>query len=349
LIGGSVVLAGDGMLLLVILALSYLGYLVPTQFFLSQLGKKRRYADDSRLEFVSNVASASREFQLSSQKNEFVNKFLYIPTTIIKNALVVKWVNSESQKSILEVIILLSLFIYLTAFAESMSDVQFLLPLSFMGYRIAPLLSRVMVAAQSVSFGMSSIREPVASKYELNVNVEFKSKVREVKYTGNFDEIIDGVCKDGRAGVTLISGVSGVGKSTLLFESAKNRKLAQKVAYVGQNSFIAHTSLINNIPNFIDQSDLLELFELSDLLQRDNVSFSQVSGGQAQRISILRAIVSDADELYFDEPFSSINREKIEQISRLLNEIGKHKPIFLVSHITPEFLEVKNEIRITGV
>ena len=349
LIVGSVVLAGDGMLLLVILALCYLVYLVPTQFLLSRLGKKRRFADDLRLDFVSNVVSASREFQLSSQKTEFVDKFLYTPTTIIKNALVIKWVNSESQKSILELIVLLSLFIYLAVFAESISDLQFLIPLVFIGYRVAPLLSRLMVSLQSMSFGMSSIREPVASKYELNVNIKFKSKVREEDYTGNFDDIIDYVCRDGGAGVTMISGVSGIGKSTLLFETARKRKQTQKVAYVGQNSFIAHTSLIDNLPNFKDQSYLLELFDLSDLLKRDKVSFSEVSGGQAQRISILRAIVSDADELYLDEPFSSINKEKVEQLSQLLNEIGKHKPIFLVSHIKAKFLEVVNEIRITEV
>jgi len=243
----------------------------------------------------------------------------------------------------------LSLLIYLAVFAESISDLQFLIPLVFIGYRVAPLLSRLMVSLQSMSFGMSSIREPVASKYELNVNIKFKSKVREEDYTGNFDDIIDDVCRDGGAGVTMISGVSGIGKSTLLFETARKRKQTQKVAYVVQNSFIAHTSLIDNLPNFKDQSYLLELFDLSDLLQRDKVSFSEVSGGQAQRISILRAIVSDADELYLDEPFSSINKEKVEQLSQLLNEIGKHKPIFLVSHIKAKFLEVVNEIRITEV
>ena len=57
-----------------------------------------------------------------------------------------------------------------------------------------------------------------------------------------------------------------------------------------------------------------------------------ISGGQAQRISIARALLSGRTILLLDEPTSQVDIESEKKIIRAISELGREWTIVLVTH-----------------
>lgn len=73
----------------------------------------------------------------------------------------------------------------------------------------------------------------------------------------------------------------------------------------------------------------LEAVGLADLA---NHSFGTLSGGQAQRVLIARAIVNHPKLLILDEPTASVDPHAEQQIFQLLQELNKTLTIVMVTH-----------------
>jgi zinc transport system ATP-binding protein len=69
----------------------------------------------------------------------------------------------------------------------------------------------------------------------------------------------------------------------------------------------------------------LERFGLGDLGH-------QLSGGQTQRVLIARALVSQPEILFLDEPTASIDAESRETLRTLLLELNREIPVVIVTH-----------------
>lgn len=65
-------------------------------------------------------------------------------------------------------------------------------------------------------------------------------------------------------------------------------------------------------------------------LAREHVS--EISGGQLQRLLIARAVASDPEVLFLDEPTASIDAESREILQALLRELNERIPIVVVTH-----------------
>lgn len=148
--------------------------------------------------------------------------------------------------------------------------------------------------------------------------------------------------------VVAVFGVSGSGKTTLMniiggFENVCSGKIVKrenlKIDYVTQYPhFINELSALDNLifasfknKNTNKIEEYLELFECDHLIKKKPF---ELSGGEKQRLSLIRALINNPDLLILDEPTASLDSQNKERVSKALNNIRKEKnlSIVLVTH-----------------
>lgn len=164
-----------------------------------------------------------------------------------------------------------------------------------------------------------------------------------------------------------IVGDSGCGKSTLLKllaglyepewgkriiagESASGR-IRKQVALVMQRNSLFPLSIRDNITCGHEMEDevvkracqnasLMQWVEMLSQGLDTNVGErgTQVSGGQAQRIQIARALCKDAPVILLDEPTSALDKDAEDAVLSTLNTLMKDKTVIHVTH-HPEALD----------
>lgn len=174
-----------------------------------------------------------------------------------------------------------------------------------------------------------------------------------------------------------IIGNSGAGKSTLLYllsgiEKPDNGKVlllgtdisiasdkemakirSSRIGFVFQfDNLFQDLSILENIilPGVIAgknrEANLKKAKEIMKYLGIENIQNSkpsEVSGGEQQRASIARAIITDPEILFLDEPTGSLNSEAGNQIMELLKSLNReiNLTIVQVTH-NVSFAEVGN-------
>ena len=143
-------------------------------------------------------------------------------------------------------------------------------------------------------------------------------------------------------------GPTGCGKSRLLQSLAlRLKKDGKKISYVAQNPYFFEDTIEMNLTlgHQVAAEKLIELFSvfnLGDLFSDPYVFLkrelegngNELSGGQKKRLALIRSLVSDADILLWDDPFSSIDYYSEKKIWRKLKEQGflEDKTIYICSH-----------------
>ncbi|MGD2034414.1 MAG: molybdenum ABC transporter ATP-binding protein [Bacteroidales bacterium] len=98
-----------------------------------------------------------------------------------------------------------------------------------------------------------------------------------------------------------------------------------------------------NTHNIEYYHEIVELLELSPLLNRRS---SGLSGGQIQRVAIGRALMSNAEILLLDEPFTALDEVLKKQVISLLNKLINHLdiPMIIVSHDLKDLLMLSQNL-----
>ena len=175
-----------------------------------------------------------------------------------------------------------------------------------------------------------------------------------------------------------IVGVSGCGKSTLLknivgllkptygsiqfnqqilFDSQQKIHVPmhqRKIALIFQNALLfPHMNVQQNLcyaEKLIPQAErkfqfneIIKLLELTHLCQR---KAHQLSGGEAQRVSIGRALLSSPHLLLLDEPLTGLDQQLKQQILPFLQRIKDelNLPMIYVTHHLEELKYLKADI-----
>ena len=176
------------------------------------------------------------------------------------------------------------------------------------------------------------------------------------------------------AKVVAVTGPSGAGKTTLLnciaglrrplsghirigretlFDSAAGTDLPperRRAGYVFQDlRLFPHKTVAANLAYgerheaWMTRAEALEFLGIAHLAQRYPAT---LSGGEAKRVAIGRALLAAPQFLLLDEPLTSLDMTRGEEILRLMERIRDELslPILLVSHAAAEVARLSDDV-----
>lgn len=170
-------------------------------------------------------------------------------------------------------------------------------------------------------------------------------KLENITKSFNDKEIISEFTRDIPDGkITYIMGASGIGKTTLLriiagldTDFSGNIEKSGKIAYVFQEPRLFPALTVKENVEIVggtnDSKDILSMLELDGC---ENMMPNELSGGMKMRLSIARALYSDADIYLMDEPFSALDDETKNRIVPKIFAFLKGKTVIIVSHNVEE-------------
>lgn len=98
--------------------------------------------------------------------------------------------------------------------------------------------------------------------------------------------------------------------------------------------YLNYVAKIFSLSN-VDQK-VKEMISLTGLTKEQDKKIFQLSKGYKQRVGIAQAMIHNPEVLILDEPTSGLDPNQIEEIRKLIIQIGKEKTVLLSTHIMQE-------------
>lgn len=176
-----------------------------------------------------------------------------------------------------------------------------------------------------------------------NVSIEFRN-----------NEFVSVLGPSGCGKTTMLNIIGGLDKYTygnIIFNGKTTRYFDQSdwddyrnrtIGFVFQSyNLIPHLTVLSNVEIALSLAGIskkkrrikaklaLEKVGLGEYYMRHP---NELSGGQMQRVSIARALVSDPDIILADEPTGALDSSTSVQVMEILKEISKEKLVIMVTH-----------------
>jgi tungstate transport system ATP-binding protein len=174
----------------------------------------------------------------------------------------------------------------------------------------------------------------------------------------------------GGSGITVVMGPNGAGKSLLLrvmanllepdggevrwAGTAPDRTRATRIGFVFQKPIMLRRSVLQNIKYALTAAHVArskreqQARELLTWASLDDLAHSParvLSGGEQQRLAVVRALATRPEILLLDEPTSSLDPASTLAIERLLGESGtRNTKVVLITHDVGQAHRLADEI-----
>jgi putative ABC transport system ATP-binding protein/lipoprotein-releasing system ATP-binding protein len=191
--------------------------------------------------------------------------------------------------------------------------------------------------------------------------------------------ILEGLSHDFEQGtVTAVTGRSGRGKSTLLYllgllltpesgsvlidgdpvsglsDRARSLMRASSIGMVFQDSVLDPTrTLLDSVtepvlyahqPRHLRQARAAELLDAFGVDVPPKRKPGQISGGQAQRVAVARALINDPILILADEPTGNLDPDNARRVWDILNRLAREGRTVVVATHSPELIEEADKV-----
>jgi len=109
-------------------------------------------------------------------------------------------------------------------------------------------------------------------------------------------------------------------------------EIRRRMTLVNQDPFLFHSTVYDNIayglkirsiPSKVQKSRIRSALNIVGLSGFKDRKANQLSGGEAQRVVVARALVIEPEVLFLDEPTTNIDQKHIDVVERIIKKIKK--------------------------
>jgi len=194
-------------------------------------------------------------------------------------------------------------------------------------------------------------------------------KVKKLNFEkGQRKLLTDISCEIKAKGITIILGPNGAGKTLFLkflhglindrssevtfANKTLNTSIRKQQSMVFQSPILLRRSVFKNISfalqqrtKIINKEKILKVLKRVDLLNLVNENAIFLSGGEKQRLSLARAIVTLPKVLFLDEATSNLDPYSIQIIEKIIKEVNKQgTKVIAVTHDLLQAKRLANDI-----
>tara|TARA_Y100000296_G_scaffold71218_1_gene86491 strand:+ start:968 stop:2785 length:1818 start_codon:yes stop_codon:yes gene_type:complete len=214
---------------------------------------------------------------------------------------------------------------------------------------LAPLFSNMQNAVHSHNQNANNLNETYLLLDASNFNVfDLRDPVSLTKEQGKNTLLKASALKISKGDKVLLNGKSGAGKTLLLEALSGQRpathKFEQPVVWITQHPVITPGTVRENLCLNDTYSDDILMTALQDVelegwltllpygLDTVMTDYPQLSGGEAQRLSLARALLRDESIWLLDEPTAHLPDEQHHRLAQLIKRLGESKTLIWASH-----------------
>ena len=166
-------------------------------------------------------------------------------------------------------------------------------------------------------------------------------------------------------------GPNGAGKSTLMkiissyisqdsgtvkvcnFNTAEQENESKKrIGYLPENNPLYKEMYIKEYLNFVasiykieDKKQRIEqMIQKVGLQSEQHKTIGELSKGYQQRVGLVAALLHNPEVLILDEPTTGLDPNQLEEVRKLIKEVGKDKTVLLSTHILQEVEKMCNRV-----